>query len=66
MPGWINGEMISVAKNRAINIVNSNLKVGQRAKVKIINAKNTPKVKPIVNIDGFVNDVKNYIIIFIS
>ncbi len=40
MPGWIDGELMGVSKNRAINIVNSNLKVGQRAKVKIINAKN--------------------------
>jgi len=40
IPGWIKGEIIGVAKNRAINIMNSNLKMGQRAKVKIINAKN--------------------------
>ncbi len=41
LPGWIKGEMIGKTNNRAITILNSNFKVGQRVRVKITNTKNS-------------------------
>ena len=39
-PGWMQGQMIGVARNRAISINNCKAKEGERIKVKIIESKN--------------------------
>jgi len=40
IPGWIKNELIGVSKNRCITIINSNAKINQKIKVKIIDDKN--------------------------
>lgn len=37
--GWFNGELIGVAKNRSISVLNSNKNIGEMVKVKIIRNK---------------------------
>jgi len=40
IPGWIRNELIGIGKNRCITIINSNAKINQKIKVKIIDDKN--------------------------
>ncbi|MBI2673141.1 radical SAM protein [Candidatus Woesearchaeota archaeon] len=39
-PGWINGQMIAVTRDRCISINNCNSKIGDKIKIKILETKN--------------------------
>ena len=39
--GWINGEVLAAAKNRAITLVDSTARVGDRVKVKMLDVSNS-------------------------
>ncbi len=41
MPGWIKNEAIAVANNRAVTVVNSNAKIGERIRIKILETKDS-------------------------